>query len=150
MAITKLIAGNSYGTKAKDIYLDCCNSFGWNKRLIGEFGMMKPLYGHGAADNSAKDVWFICHSNWYSDLLITVIENGKVVEKHRNYIYSDVSHIEEYQINAQNDVYPLKDRITFAKNKRGRYVFLGIYRSEEPNSRNPSRSFYRISDDYSK
>lgn len=149
MIITKLVAGNSYGTKAKDAYLLCCDAFGWDKGLAKEFGMMKPLYGHRAADNGTKDVWFICKCNWYNDVLITVIENGKVVEKHRNYIYPDLSHIEEYQINAQNDDYPLRDRITFAKNKNGQYVFLGVYRAKEPNSRNPSRLFFKISDNYS-
>lgn len=151
MAITKLIAGNSYGTKAKDIYLDCCNSFGWNKRLIGEFGMMKPLYARGAADRGTKAVWFICKSNWKNDLLIPVNVNGKIVKKHRNYIYDNLQCIEEYQQDSKlypND-YPLQDRITFAKNKQGQYVFLGVYRTKEPNSDRSDRTFYRISNDYS-
>ena len=145
----KLVSGRAYGRKAQEIYNLCCDLFGWDKRLSGKFAPQKPLYGHKAADNGTKDVWFICKCNWYNDLLITTIENGKVVEKHRNYIYPDLSHIEEYQINVQNtNDYPLQDRITFVKNKQGQYIFVGVYRSKEPTSRRCDRTFYRISDNY--
>lgn len=148
MAITKLVAGNSYGTKAKDIYLQCCQWFGWNARLANEFGMMKPLYAKGAAGSGTKAVWFICKSNWYNDLLIPV--NGKIVYKHRNYIYDNLQCIEEYQQDSKlyPSDYPLQDRITFAKNKQGKYVFLGVYRAKEPNSDRHDRTFYRVGYDY--
>lgn len=148
----KLVSGRSYGTKAKDIYVQCCILFGWDKSKSGEFGIMQPLYGHKVADNGTKDVWFICHSNWYGDILI-IDDEG--VKHHRNYIHANsdgkVLSIDEYQQNApfDNVSYPLRDRITFAKNKQGEYVFVGVYRSKEPTSRRCDRTFYRISDNYS-
>lgn len=151
MAITKLVAGNSYGTKAKDIYLQCCQRFGWDARLANEFGMMQPLYGHRAADNGTKDVWFICHSNCKGDILVT---DGNGVQHHRNYVHTDSSGrvltIEEYQQDAPFDslAYPLRDRITFVKNKRGQYIFVGTYRAKEPNSKRCDRTFYRVGYDY--
>lgn len=150
MTITKLIAGNSYGTKAKDIYLNCCNSFGWDKSKANEFGMMKPLYARGAADRGTKAVWFICKNNWYNDLLIPVNSNGKIIYKHRNYIYDNLQCIEEYQQDSKlyPSDYPLQDRIVFVKNKSGQYVFLGVYRAKEPNSDRHDRTFYRIGYDY--
>ncbi len=147
MTITKLIAGNSYGTKAKDIYLECCDLFGWDENQAKEFGMMKPLYARAAADNGTKTVWFIGHSNWYADILIS---DQRGAQHHRNYIHSNLQCIEEYQQSSKNYLgdYPLQDRITFAKNKQGKYVFLGVYRTKEPNSDRPDRTFYRISDNY--
>ena len=147
----KLVSGKPYGTKAKDIYIQCCNLFGWDKIKSSEFGMMKPLYGHKVTDKGTKYVWFICKCNWYNDLLIED-ENG--IKHHRNFIHTSsdgkVLSIDEYQQNAPYDgiAYPLRDRITFAKNKQGQYVFLGIFRSNEPLSRRCDRTFYRISDNY--
>lgn len=149
--MTKLVCGQSYGTNAKDIYLNCCGWFGWNARLAKEFGMMKPLYGHRAADNATKDVWFIGHSNFYGDVLVT---DGNGAQHHRNYVHTDSSGrvltIEEYQKDAPFDsiAYPLRDRITFIKNKKGQYVFVGTYRAQELNSRRCDRTFYRVGDDY--
>lgn len=148
----KLICGNFYGTNAKEIYIKCCELFGWDKKQVNEFGTMRPLYGHKAADNGTKDVWFICHCNCYGDILVTD-KNG--VQHHRNYVHTDsngrVLFIDEYQQNApfDNRAYPLRERITFVKNKRGQYIFVGTYRSKEPNSKRCDRTFYRVGDDYS-
>lgn len=140
----KLVQGRAYGTKAKTVYLECCEEFGWDKYLANEFGMMKPLFGHKAADGGRREVWFICHSNWYGDLLIYDTASGDV--KHRNLISKDWSRIEEFQQEAPHtNEYPLQERITFAKNKLGQYVFLGVYRAKEPNSKSPDRVFELVS-----
>lgn len=147
----KLICGLSYGTNAQVIYSQCCEVFGWDKSLTGQFGNQKKLYGHRAANNGTADVWFICHSNCYGDTLVPD-KNG--VLHHRNYIRADadgrVLTIEEYHKDAAFDKmsYPLRDRITFVKDKRRNYVFVGTYRAKDAVSRNPERSFYRVGDDY--
>lgn len=147
MVQRKLIRGREYGTKAKDVYTLCCEWFGWDRDLTKEFGMMKPLFAHKVADNGNLDVWMICHSNWCGDILIDDIQSG--TRKHRNFIYADLSRIDEFQQNAPfDDIYPMQNRITFAKNKKGQYVFLGVYRAKEPNSKAPDREFYLVSDSY--
>lgn len=137
----------------------CCDWFGWNKSKSGEFGMMKPLYAHKVADNGKTDVWFICHSNLRDQVLVEYEDNGYIVRKERNHIYCDYDsmkfpnceRIDEFQINALTDtIYPMPDRITFAKNFKGDYVFLGVYKAENPKSTNPQRVFYRVSTIYPK
>ena len=143
----KLTRGVVYGTKANDVYTLCCEWFGWNRGLTKEFGMMKPLFAHRGADNGSLDVWMICHSNWYADILIDDVKSG--TRKHRNYIHADLSRIDEFQQNAPfDDIYPLQNRITFAKNKKGQYVFLGVYRAKDPNSKSPDREFCLVSESY--
>ncbi len=148
----ELICGKSYGTKAQDIYLKCCMNYGWDRSQSRRFAAQQPLYGYRADASGTKDVWFVCHSNFYGAKFV-LGSDGKMHE--RNYIYEDgygrVVQIDEYQPDEPHPelVYPLRDRITFFKNHKGQYVFAGTFRCAQPMSRSCERSFYKIADDYS-
>lgn len=151
----KLICGRSYGRKAKEVYIQCCNWFGWDKSKANEFGIMRPLYGLRADNTKTKDIWFICSNNLYNPRYVDALVNGHREKRLRNNIIATndgkTLAIEECQPDEPypDKVYPLRDRIVFAKDKKGDYVFLGVYRAKEPASRAHLREFYKIADDYS-
>ncbi len=147
----QLICGKEYGTNAKKIYLNCCCDFGWDIAQSSRFAQQQPLYGFCADSSRTKDVWFVCHSNLYSDKFVAG-SDGEM--HHRNFVYTDemgrMVQIDEYQPNEPYPeiVFPLRDRITFVKNKKGQYVFAGTFRCAQPMSRCCERSFYKIANDY--
>ena len=147
----QLICGKEYGTSAKAIYSDCCRDFGWDIAQSSRFAQQQSLYGYRADASGTKDVWFVCHSNLCSDKFVAG-PDGKI--HHRNFVYTDemgrMVQIDEYQPNepCPQLAFPLRDRITFVKNKKGRYVFAGTFRCVQPMSRECERIFYKIADDY--
>jgi hypothetical protein len=115
-----LIRNQAYGTKAYDIYLICCEKFGWDKSQKGQFRIMKPLYAFEGEQKKKRSIWFISNSNW------TDTKN----EKWRNIIKDKT--IEEYWEKSSPPLYDSKtDRIIFAKNSSREYIFLGIYKVKE-------------------
>lgn len=146
-----LICGSAYGRKAQDIYLNCCKQFGWDRSQAGKFAPQQPLFGYRADVSGTKDVWFICHCNFYGQKYVLGAD-GKVHE--RNHVYGDgygnIRQIDEYQPNEPDPqrAFPLRDRITFVKNHKGDYIFAGTFRSTDPMSRGCERVFYKIGGDY--
>lgn len=114
--------GRVYGTRAQAIYDNCCLRLGWAAYERGNFGPQRKLYAIRADRERKRSVWFVAHSN-FTDTM----EEG---EKWKNYIYGDYI-LETYakgETPSQTDKY---DRITFAKNRKGEYEFLGVYTVEE-------------------
>jgi len=52
-----------YGTRAQDIYDDCCKKFGWDYSKRSLFAPQKPLYAAGATPEGYSPL-FLAHSNW--------------------------------------------------------------------------------------
>lgn len=105
-----------YGTRAKDIYRDCCYKFSWDIQQAVRFGPQQLLYAQSADSEGLRSIWFISNSNWTEP-------NSS---KWKNRIIGDT--IEEDYVNGELPSHQDKtDRIIFARNNRSQYMFLGVY-----------------------
>lgn len=102
------------GTKALEIYDECCELFGWKRGLRGEFGPQRRLWA-GKATPENYDVWFVSRSNIngaHNDSWTNTVDNA------RGTITVDW-HIPFEGVSGT--------RVTFVKNREGQYVFYGVY-----------------------
>lgn len=105
-----------YGTRAQEIYDDCCKKFGWDYSKRYLFGMLQILYAEEATPEKYSP-WFLPHNNW------TETKGGNWFNK----IQGDI--IEEMWTKIDNRFYNDNTlRVTFVKNKSKEYIFLGIYK----------------------
>lgn len=105
-----------YGTRAQDIYDECCKKFGWDYSKRYLFGMLQILYAEEATPEKYSP-WFLPHNNW------TETKGGNWFNK----IQGDI--IEEMWTKIDNRFYNDNTlRVTFVKNKSKEYIFLGIYK----------------------
>lgn len=107
-------SGRICGTKALEIYDECCELFGWKRSLRGEFGPQRRLWA-GKATPENYDVWFVSRSN------INGANNdswNNTVDNARGTITVDW-HIPFEGVAGT--------RVTFVKNREGQYVFYGVY-----------------------
>lgn len=134
-----------YGTRAQDIYDDCCKKFGWDSTKRGLFAPQKPLYAAGATREGYSPL-FLAHSNWTeskgSNWTNTITAN--TIEEKWDEIGYDFYHDNH-------------TRVVFAKSKNcsWNYVFIGVYKPigyREENLPNGTtrwiKIFERISDEY--
>lgn len=134
-----------YGTRAQDIYDDCCKKFGWDYTKRGLFAPQKPLYAAGATPEGYSPL-FLAHSNWTeskgSNWTNTI--TGTTIEEKWDEVGYDFYH-DEYT------------RVVFAKSKycNWNYVFIGVYKPvahrEEKLPNGITRwvkVFERVSDEY--
>ena len=136
--IQKLDNGLPLGSNSQKIYDEFCLAFNWDETQRDNFGFRgKPLYARNADTERKRDVWFISHSN----LTDSIAESGE----HLNMI--EENFITEYYTNSYKDIYPLNERIVFAK-QNGSYKFLGVYAPINPNSKNIERKFKKTSNTY--
>ena len=144
--ILKRNLNKGYGTRAQDIYDDCCKKFGWDHTKRGLFAPQKPLYAAGATREGYSPL-FLAHSNWTeskgSNWTNTITAN--TIEEKWDEIGYDFYH----------DNYT---RVVFAKSKNcsWNYVFIGVYKPvghrEETLPNGTTRwikIFEKISDEYS-
>lgn len=61
--IDELVRGRPYGDNAQEIYLRCCDAFGWGKNQAECFTHGHRLYSPEDCDFNGNSVWFICYSN---------------------------------------------------------------------------------------
>lgn len=125
-----------YGTKALDIYDECCKSFGWKKYERGNFGFQQKLYAKDAAGEGLS-VWFIAHSDWTGT-------NGNDYINTLGLFCDPI--IEEYLNNESPSRNDKTNRIIFAKKKNGTYYFVGVFKVSEQNDR--IREYKQISRTY--
>jgi len=134
-----------YGTRAQDIYDDCCKKFGWDYSKRSLFAPQKPLYAAGATPEGYSPL-FLAHSNWTeskgSNWTNTITAN--TIEEKWDEIGYDFYHDNH-------------TRVVFAKSKNcsWNYVFIGVYKPigyREENLPNGTtrwiKIFERISDEY--
>lgn len=124
-----------YGTRAREIYKECCYKFSWDIQQAVRFGPQQLLYAQSADSEGLRSIWFISNSNW----------TETSTSKWQNRILGDT--IEEDYINGElpslND---RTDRIIFAKNNRNQYMFLGVYTIATQTKR--QRIYKLISEEY--
>lgn len=124
-----------YGTKAYDIYLNCCKNLGWDYQKAGSFGQRQLLYAMFCDTKRENDVWFICYSNY------SPIKKGDA--GHENIILGGGKEIIEKvrpDVGRSNEA----NRVTFIRKKDG-YYFLGVYQLVENGI---TRRYRRISETY--
>ena len=107
-----------YGTRAQDIYIDCCKKFNWDYTKRGLFAPQHSLYAKWATPEKYA-VLFLAHSN---------LSNSKGGHW-QNTIKDDI--IEEEWDMCGDDFYnDTCTRVVFAKSKfcNGNYIFIGVYK----------------------
>lgn len=119
----KLKHGFHYDTRGERIYRKGCEVFGWNKDLVGKFGMMQIMYAYRGVPDG-KSVWMLTHHN-----SVTPIAT-KATAMWWNTFVRDVI-FEEWR-NPTSDFYDdFSTRITFAKTTSKGYAFIGVYQPEQ-------------------
>lgn len=110
-----LTYGKPCGTNSKNIYLDCCESFGWDKTKQNSFGRQgAKLYSKGATPEGYSP-WFISHHN------LTQTKGGSW----SNTIEGDF--IYEKWDNYETDLWNDKtERVVFIK-LNAEYYFWGVF-----------------------
>lgn len=106
----------SYGSVAKDIYLQCCKKFGWREGIAYVYGKKQLLFAPYAT-REGYGVWFLAHNNW------TKTNNGFW----QNEIFLEKQEIVESWPSRTSNYYDTSIRIVFAK-KDDKYIFLGMYK----------------------
>ena len=113
----KLIVGKCYGTKAQDIFLACCDVFGWNRAEAWKFGPQKKLYAERAAHGLSP--WFLTHHCWIDP------KERKLRSNWWNTI-TEKKIFEEWGRTDDCFYHDFSKRITFAKTPGG-YVYIGVF-----------------------
>ena len=130
----------AYGTRAKDIYEEGCAVFGWNYSNRGYFCSQKLLH----AKKSTKEgfsVWFLTYSN----LNTGSNKNANWVD----YISADFNTVKEVWKKIDERFYNDFDiRLTFARQKDGKYIYIGIFQADETDEENSCKTYHRIEKDY--
>lgn len=136
---SRIIRGCVYGTNSRSIYKEFCNTLGWDRHKINQFGWQTPLYAENADTNRTSDVWFIFYANYDPQKLDTVVNNYHVVNLIQNN-GENIIEIVDDSIGRSNNA----NRITFVRTKNG-YEFFGVYKIIQNGS---TRIYKRISDIY--
>ena len=110
-----LQAGNIYGTKAYDIYVQCCRNLGFFTEKKSDFLPRRSLYASKATPEGYA-VWMLPHNNLTGDATswANIINDDKI-----------------YEVWRIDDDGESSDRVTFIKQANGEYVFMGIYTLEK-------------------
>lgn len=112
---SSLQAGNIYGTKAYDIYMQCCRNLGFFTDKKYNFLPRRILYASKATPEGYA-VWVLPHNNLTGDATswANIINDDKI-----------------YEVCRVDDDGESSDRVTFIKQANGEYVFMGIYTLEK-------------------
>lgn len=110
-----LQARNIYGTKAYDIYMQCCRNLGFFTEKKDNFLPRRSLYASKATPEGYA-VWMLPHNNLTGDATswANIINDDKI-----------------YEVWRIDDDGESSDRVTFIKQANGEYVFMGIYTLEK-------------------
>lgn len=129
-----LIIGHAYGAKARNVYKSGILNLGWDSSKLTLFSQ-KGFY----ATNCTKDgfsVWLIPYSN---------MNNYHNSENKCNYfINSKFDTIKEYWKPSTTPTQATDKRITFAKQKNGQYLYLGIFQATETPPQNNCITYQKI------
>ena len=116
-----LVRGKECGTNSRTLYEEYADRYDWDKLQANQFGKEGlPLYAPKATPEKYS-VWCIAHSNWTGD------EAGRWENK----ISPDWDTIEEFwkdHLSVRASDY--FNRVAFAKNSMGQYIFLGVYKPD--------------------
>ena len=135
-----LIPGHAYGTTAKEIYLKGVEHFDWSASKVGSFCPQKLLFSKDCSPEGYS-VWFLTYSNINND------SNPKA--NWSDYINTDFNVIKEFWKKTDDRFHDDNDiRITFARQKDGKYVYLGIFQVKEFDEENKCKTYHLIEENY--
>lgn len=137
---SKLIMNREYGTNSQNIFLNMCESFGWDKTQKDCFRWGNSLCAEYADTERKRDVWFISKPNYNLKLVHVQDNENKPIDT----IIDDGDSIRE-QIPSSYCPNHNVERIVFARNANGKYVFMGIYHCDAGNY---VRMWHRIATEY--
>lgn len=131
---------HAYGTRAEDIYLDGVFCFGWNYAKRESFGRQQKLYDVNCTEDGYS-VLFLPYSNLNDG------RNEKV--SWTDFISSDFKTIKEvWKDTDKENFYDRTKRITFAKQKNGQYIYIGIFQAKIIDEEAKCKYYKRIGDEY--
>lgn len=122
--ITELVRGRAYGDNAQEIYLRCCDAFGWDKSQAECFTHGHRLYSPEDCDFNGNSVWFICYSNLANTEIVKDKHVRNFFENNGNRITENLADIEDNH--AKGSSY--NNRIVFAKYMDNKYHFCGVFK----------------------
>lgn len=122
--ITELVRGRSYGDNAQEIYLRCCDAFGWDKTQAEYFTCGHRLYSPEDCDYNGNSVWFICYSNMANTAVVKDKHVQNFIDNNGNRITESLADIKDNH--AQGSSY--LNRIVFAKYWDNKYHFCGVFK----------------------
>jgi hypothetical protein len=135
-----LVPMHAYGRKAKDVYLKGCEYFGWDYSKLGSFCSQKLLFDKNCS-REGFSVWFLPYSNLnnYRNSATNWID----------FISSDFEKIKEVWKEMDERFFTDDDiRITFAKQRNGQYLYLGVFQAKEFDEENRCKIYYKIDGNY--
>jgi hypothetical protein len=115
----------TYGSAAQDIYLDCCRVFGWDRGRAGQFAQHTNLYDKHVTKEDYS-VWFLPHHCWLKKERDRNRRWYNVVG--REVIYEEWVDALLTESDRQNLQYDFSSRLTFAKDKNGKYCYIGVFK----------------------
>lgn len=131
---------HAYGTRAEDIYLDGVFCFGWNYAKRESFGRQQKLYDVKCTEDGYS-VLFLPYSNLNDG------RNEKV--SWTDFISSDFKTIKEvWKDTDKEKFYDRTKRITFAKQKNGQYIYIGIFQAKIIDEEAKCKYYKRIGEEY--
>ena len=120
--ITELVRGRPYGDNAQEIYLRCCDVFGWDPKKSEEFTRGHRLYAP-ECDFDDNGVWFVCYSNRSKTEVVADKHVHNFIENNGNRITEEIADTKNNNAKASD----YKNRIVFIKNSDGQYFFAGVF-----------------------
>ena len=120
--IAELVRGRPYGDNAQEIYLRCCDVFGWDPKKSEEFTRGHRLYAP-ECDFDDNGVWFVCYSNRSKTEVVADKHVHNFIENNGNRITEEIADTKNNNAKASD----YKNRIVFIKNSDGQYFFAGVF-----------------------
>lgn len=121
--ITELKRGHAYGKSAQEIYLQCCDAFGWDPEKAKEFTRGHRLYAP-ECDFDGNGVWFICYSNEANTAAVKDKHVENFIDHTGNRITESLADIKDNHAKESN----YNNRIVFAKYQDNKYHFCGVFK----------------------
>ena len=131
---------HAYGKVAKEVYLEGCKHFSWDYSKQGSFCSQKLLYDKDCS-REGYSLWFLPYFN------INNYRNDKT--NWIDFVDSDFDTIKEIWKEIDERFYNDYDkRITFAKQKNGEYLYLGVFQAIESDEDARCKIFQKIEGNY--
>lgn len=134
-----IVCGCVYGGNSRKIYEKFCETLGWDRNKINQFGWQTRLYATNADTDRTSDVWFIFYPNYDAEKLDNVVDDFHVVNLIQDNGDKIIEVVDE-RLGKSNNA----NRITFVKTNNG-YQFLGVYKIVKNGT---TRMYQRISKQY--
>jgi len=117
--------GSSFGTTAKELYLELCDKYVWDKSQAGKFGEQKNSYAEMTVAGKPIAVWIILYSNLNPP-------PPKKKSKWTNKVEIEKGIITQtYNSGTPMFSKRIGNRVIFARQQDKRYIFAGVYERKE-------------------